>query len=255
MTETQAEADPRLAAEEEEAERWAHEEAPEREIDYARIKRWVIQRDGRDFIQYLGLVDLLHQESGGAFSISTRLEQAPTTENGMLAVVSATVSMGGVEDGVDHRSASGLGDASPGSVTRMMAPHLVRMAETRAKGRALRDLLNVGMVVAEELGPDGPAPAQPVKDEPRAAGNGAAPRPANQNQDGITIEGRWYPRDQVYGFYTQRAQQCRDRNLPIPQPMLNRNVALQTLVDKTQEMKRTLAQAGALAPTNDEGRP
>ena len=49
----------------------------------------------------------------------------------------------------------------------------------------------------------------------------------------------------MYGFYTQRAKQCRDRNLAIPLPMLNRNVPLQTIADKTQEMKRTLAAAGA----------
>jgi len=253
-TET-TEMDPRVAAEEEEAERWAHEELPERQIDYERIKRFVIKRDGKDFIQFLGLIDLLHQESGGRFTITTRLEQAPTDENKQTAIVSAMVTLRG-DDGEPVREAAGLGDANPANVSRAMAPHLIRMAETRGKARALRDLLNVGMVAAEELGPDGPAPGF-AHDEPRAAGNGApAQAPAvNPNQDGITLEGRWYTRDQVWGFYQQRASQCRDRGLPIPQPMLNRNVPLQTIVDKTQEMKRTLAQAGALAPAGDQGRP
>ena len=66
-------------------------EAPE--VDYSRIKRWVIKREGRDYVQYAGLVDLLHQETEGAFEILTRLEQAPTEGNGQTAIVSATVSL------------------------------------------------------------------------------------------------------------------------------------------------------------------
>jgi len=162
---------------------WAREEAPAHAVDYDRVRRWVIQRDGKDYIQYAGLLDILHQESGGDFEIRTHLEQAPTEANGQLAIVSATVIVGG-------RQASGLGDASPGSVNRMMAPHLVRMAETRAKGRALRDLLNVPYVTTEELGPEGP-----VKDEQRGGYEASAPTPETIEVDGRTFtrQGYFFP--------------------------------------------------------------
>jgi hypothetical protein len=220
---------------EEEHERWAREEAPQG-IDYERIRKHVIQRDGKPYIQYVGLLDLLHQESHGEFTITTKLEQAPTTENGMLAVVSAIVSIG--PNG--ERTASGLGDASPGSVNRMMAPHLTRMAETRAKGRALRDLLNIPYVTAEELGPEGPAPAG--RDEPRG-GYDATPAPPVAPET-IEVDGRTFTRQQVWSYYVQRMNMCRERHLNVPQPVLTMNSPLKAIVAMTQTMRSALERQG-----------
>ena len=106
-------------------------------------KEFTVERDGKTFVLYAGLLDEAHQR--GLKAITTRLIQPPTPENGNVAICHATVE-------VEQGAFTGLGDASPGNVNRMMAPHLIRMAETRAKARALRDAVNVGVTVLEELG-------------------------------------------------------------------------------------------------------
>ncbi len=104
---------------------------------------FIIERQGRKFVLYAGLLDVAHEK--GLKSITTTLIQAPTDGNGLVAIVHATVE---VADGVF----TGLGDADPNNVSRMMVPHLIRFAETRAKARALRDAVNVGVAAFEEMG-------------------------------------------------------------------------------------------------------
>jgi hypothetical protein len=106
-------------------------------------KEFIVEREGRSFVLYAGLLDLAHER--GLRGITTTLVQVPSELNGMAAIVHATVE-------TEAGTFTGLGDASPGNVTRMMAPHLIRMAETRAKARALRDAVNVGVTAFEELG-------------------------------------------------------------------------------------------------------
>jgi len=45
----------------------------------------------------------------------------------------------------------GIGSSTPENTGQMTQEHPVEMANTRAKGRALRDYLNIGQVMAEEL--------------------------------------------------------------------------------------------------------
>src|SRR3712207_7608708 len=78
------------------------------------------------FRSYAGLLEEAH--SRGLRSIETELLQVPSAENGDVAIVRAVVRM---EEG----KFSGIGDAGPQNVGRMIAPHLIRMAETRAKAR------------------------------------------------------------------------------------------------------------------------
>src|SRR4029450_7227118 len=68
----------------------------------------------------------------------------PSQENRWTAIAFAEVQ-------VPWGVFTGLGDANEGNVGRMIASHIIRMAETRAKARALRDALNVGMVAVEEM--------------------------------------------------------------------------------------------------------
>lgn len=106
-------------------------------------KEYIITRQGKDFVLYEGLLDEAHQQ--GLKRISTTLIQIPHEDNGNTAVVQAEVETG---KGVF----AGIGDAAPSNVNRMILPHLIRMAETRAKARALRDAVNIGVTAVEELG-------------------------------------------------------------------------------------------------------
>jgi hypothetical protein len=85
----------------------------------------------------------------------------PNKENDHTAIVTATIR---TNKGVF----AGIGDANPGNVNRRIAPHLIRMAETRAKARALKDSVNVGIVALEELG--------------ELIGDELSPEPMSQNQ-------------------------------------------------------------------------
>ncbi len=105
-------------------------------------KEFIVERDGRTFVLYAGLLDLAHER--GLKSITTTLVQIPNELNGNMAICHATVE-------TEQGTFTGLGDACPANVTRLMAPHLIRMAETRAKARALRDAVNVGVTALEEL--------------------------------------------------------------------------------------------------------
>lgn len=105
-------------------------------------KELIVDRNGRSFVLYAGLLDLAHQR--GLKSITTTLIQIPSDLNGLLAICHATVE-------TEQGTFTGLGDAGPDNVSRMMVPHLIRMAETRAKARALRDAVNVGVTAVEEL--------------------------------------------------------------------------------------------------------
>jgi len=109
-------------------------------------REFVINRNGKDYVLYAGLLDLAHQQ--GLKAIKTQLIQVPSSENGQVAICLAEVT-------TEKGTFTGIGDADPGNVSRMMVSALIRMAETRAKARALRDAVNVGMAALEELGDGG----------------------------------------------------------------------------------------------------
>lgn len=105
--------------------------------------KFITQLQGKDFVTYEGLLDLAHQE--GLMSLTTEIIQFPSKENNNQCIMKAIAK-------TKDREFHGYGDADNGNVNSMIKKHLIRMAETRAKARALRDLTNVGMTAAEELG-------------------------------------------------------------------------------------------------------
>ena len=134
-------------------------------------EEYMIERQGKRFVLYAGLLEEAH--SRGLRSIETELLQVPAKENGEVAIVKAVIR---TEEG----KFGGIGDASPQNVNRAIAPHLIRMAETRAKARALRDAINVGVTAFEELG--GESGDEVVEPARRSDSNGEE-RPAARVQE------------------------------------------------------------------------
>jgi hypothetical protein len=124
---------------------------------------------------------MAHDE--GLKSIHTEILAQPNEENGRRCIVKATIEL-------EKGRFEGLGDADPGNVEDFLIPHLIRVAETRAKARALRDAVNAGVVSFEEL--DGvrpspgsrPGPGAPPARRAPARQPAAAPRPPAPSRGG-----------------------------------------------------------------------
>ncbi len=112
----------------------------------ARIKPefLVTMQGGKTHPTWAGVLDAAHEM--GLEKIKTELIQIPEESNGNVAICKATAYFSG------GREFDGYGDAS---LKNVRAPAvqvaLIRMAETRAKGRAVRDGINCGDVLNEEL--------------------------------------------------------------------------------------------------------
>ena len=215
-------------------------------------REYVISQQGRDYVLSDGLITGLHQLSGGYFDVETRLEQLPNESNGMLAVCSARVTVFSPDDRERVlRSATGLGDASPQNVGRLIVPHLVRMAETRALSRALRTLLCLGMVSFEELGQDEPAerPTRRQVDDPVDQSHREPMPVASPPVEGIVIEGRRFTRPQIEQAWRTRRAEAERLGIALP-PQLREVVPERTplpaLTGHTQEVRRLVeaTQAG-----------
>jgi len=125
---------------------------PKREVENARFcdksvpnldDRFIINIKGKDFVLYAGVLDLATQM--GLLKLGVELLQFPTKENGNEAICRA------VAESKTGEVFSDIGDANPQNCSSKVVKHLIRMASTRAKGRALRDMCNIGIACLEEL--------------------------------------------------------------------------------------------------------
>ncbi len=113
-----------------------------------------------------GSVLLYARDKCSLRSLEVAVTQAPTEANGQMAICTATATFAPPDS--EARVFTEVGDASPRSCASGMHPHLVRLAATRAKGRALRDGCGITAALYEEMA-EGET-AEPV-------GNGASERP------------------------------------------------------------------------------
>jgi hypothetical protein len=105
--------------------------------------KFIVNLQGKDHPLYAGILAEAH--SRGLQAIETLVIQIPTADNDHTAIVRAIVQM------KDGSTFTGYGDANPKNVNPRIATALLRMAETRAKGRALRDAIDCGATMLEEL--------------------------------------------------------------------------------------------------------
>lgn len=121
---------------------------PEKYIHYMKHK---IKDTGKyrvtPFILFDGLMYLARRK--GFKKLFAEMVQAPNTNNDNRAICSAYLL---TKDGQEFRD---IGDADITNVkNKLIQPHILRMAATRAKARVLRTWIEVDMVCVEELSSD-----------------------------------------------------------------------------------------------------
>ncbi len=124
----------------------ATEAQPPKGVDINFVREFMVRRQGKWVVLYAGLLSLAHER--GLVSLSAEIVQYPTAENDQTCICLARATLD--RDGKVQTFAD-IGDANPGSVAKPMIKHIIRMASTRAKSRALRDAVNIGVTALEEL--------------------------------------------------------------------------------------------------------
>jgi len=125
---------------------------PKKEVEGAKFlerpaakldEKFLINIKGKDFVLYAGLLDYAIQR--GLLKLEVEILQFPGKENGNEAICRA------IAESKTGEVFSDIGDATPENCHAMIAKHFIRMASTRAKARALRDMCNISMAAVEEL--------------------------------------------------------------------------------------------------------
>jgi len=101
----------------------------------------IVNISGKNFMTYKGLLKLAHAKDE---DFSMELTESWVSEDMKMAWCKVRLTAG-------KRIFDGFGSSTPENTKVMTASHPVEMCHTRAKGRALRDYLNIGEAMAEEL--------------------------------------------------------------------------------------------------------
>jgi len=127
------------------------------------------RKSNKDYVTWAGLLDAAHRY--GLIGSATEVVQVGSPVNGWHTVVHAVLDMG--ENGKWSGLGEVNGEAQSESPIAKAAP--IRMAETRAKSRALRDGLNISEFEVDEDLADAPVTARIVTDPPTAPIAGSLP--------------------------------------------------------------------------------
>ncbi len=116
-------------------------------------ERFMTKTAGGPTMSVDGLVALGHVK--GIWKLDTEVLQYPCADNGNMCICKSVI--GGydwnpIENKVVKVEYSDIGDASPNNCKGPVAASFIRMAATRATGRALRKYTNIDMLCTEELG-------------------------------------------------------------------------------------------------------
>jgi hypothetical protein len=135
--------------------------------------KFLVNLQGRTYPLYAGVLAEAHAR--GLLSISVDLVQVPSANNDNTAIVKAVALF------KEAGCFEAYGDASPRNTKLVGA--LIRMAETRAKGRCLRDACNIGETLLEELPDNEGAPAQGGQRQPAKQAPEGQSIPSNEGID------------------------------------------------------------------------
>ena len=118
-------------------------------LQYLHENKWIINRQGQQFVTFKGLLWLAHQMGLVSLKSTPVHEDLEKGTFFFRAVATGYRTVEGERVLVEFEDE---GDATVKNVGKMIIPHVRRMASTRAMARVLRIYTGLGITAIEELG-------------------------------------------------------------------------------------------------------